>query len=183
MRKKKDCLCFVILGSIISLLTMSMGIGQRLSDGDKAYLNANAKAVKVLQQKLPIQCIGTGVGDHGGIDMMSLSFQATGEVNIEYARGLVLAIVEEYLFLLNSNLQFRPYMKNHPFDVSNLDVAVYFSKKNGYEPYDPYVGIACAVKGKLVYLSQDRDNRFKLNELLVESYEDAVEKNRSSNLN
>lgn len=169
------------------LLTCSIGsvieVGKidscGLNDVDRAYMNANAKAVKILHNKFPIKCQGSGVRDNHGIEMLALTFRVENEVNISYARKLIIEVMKEYLSLLNEDSQLRPFLAKYPFDENNVDITLIFFQKDGDFAYHPNIRIANAIKGNIYYHTKNESNPFVYKDSYTETYEKASEKVQS----
>lgn len=69
-----------------------------------------------------------------GVDEVVVRLIYFQPTNLEKARELQIIATERLLYLLNSNEQLRPYIKDYPFTLNNLKVSVLFRKKN-YFPY------------------------------------------------
>lgn len=158
------------------LLIILASCGPGLSDSDYAYMELNAKAAKVLEKKYHLECVGSGAGgDPATIERISLTFYARGEVNINQARNLLITVVKEYIEIINTNKKFRPFMKNYPFTPENIDLVIFFTKKDGRDSYHPNIEVASSTRGN-VDLKTYEEGKNGPKEWTEESYEEALEK-------
>lgn len=162
------------------LKTPVFGNDHGLNNGDRAYIATNAIAIKQLVKKYSIHCAGTGVSDKNGINMLSLSFQVTKEMNIKNARKLLINIVHDYLEILNADKQLQPYLAKHPFDEKNIEIRLFFYTQDQDYVLHPNIGVASSIKGSINYKTVEDASYYKIQEVYSETYEEALEKLQAS---
>src|SRR3989344_4332350 len=84
------------------------------------------KTAKKLKEQKNLYLIGTGGQMMHDIQMMMMGFNFYKVVDIETARQLLVESVEEYLSVINSNKEVRPYLHNYPFTAKNIEIVIYF---------------------------------------------------------
>ncbi len=87
-------------------------------------------AKKLFLEKKLYPC-GSGGGTMPKIRMLSLSFNYYKKTTLEEARELLVYCVETFLSVVNSNERIHQYLINNPFEVKNIDIAIFFSNPDG----------------------------------------------------
>lgn len=147
-----------------------------LSMRDKVKYRFMSREASKIGKKYQMHLCGVGGGAvEEGIWLMSSHFQRDGELLTEQAaRELIINFLNDYLSAVNSDEELRPYLKVYPFGPKNIDLAIYNYDLKGDDIYHPYIGTVSAVKGKISYLTDDENNKFKYKSEKDETYEEAV---------
>jgi hypothetical protein len=127
------------------------------------------EAGRQLEKEKGLILVGTGGEMMYDIQMMMMGFDFYQEVTIENARELLLFSVETYLNEINNSEEVRKYLHNYPFTEENVEIVVYFHKKNGHDVSGNNIAIAAARKGSLIYYT-DSPDKIKLNVVLREDF-------------
>lgn len=109
------------------------------------------------------------------IQMMSMSFFSYQELDLNTARELLIYATNEYLTAINSNVAVRPYLHNYPFTAKNIEVIIFFYKKNGVNVFPGKISIAAANEGKVEYYTNCPDSQV-IKSIYEETYEEALQK-------
>ncbi len=71
--------------------------------------------------------------------------------NMEKARQLHVIATERLLYLINTNEELRPYIKEYPLSLDNLKVSVLFRKKNYFPYYNGSMERTSQVEDQIFY--------------------------------
>ena len=98
------------------------------------------------------------------------------KLDISRARQLTVELANELIKRVNDSEKLRPYLKNYPFTIENVQIAVGY---NGQKPIvDGELEYSSLIKGIIRY--KDRDaNTQKFHTIHQESYEEATQKLKS----
>lgn len=122
-------------------------------------------------------------GMAGGVNLIGLSFRVTGPLSKEELRVVFVDSVEMFLTMLNENEEIRPFLKNYPYTIDGIDNTIFVFDKNGDKLFYPNISIVGNVRGKVKYVTNDKENQYKYKTEEKESYEEAlkiVKENRRS---
>ncbi|OJU80237.1 MAG: hypothetical protein BGO10_01775 [Chlamydia sp. 32-24] len=144
----------------------------------QAFDNVLIQSAKILEKKYNVSAMGSG--GSAPMDVISnftLSFQKNAVLNKEECRKLLLAMGNDFLLLVNSNQEVKPFLYKYPFEPKDICVTLFFrDQKDNFVEY-PYISVASYRLGDLTYKTQKYDrekNRFKTINEERESYEDAL---------
>ncbi len=134
-----------------------------------------ADMAKKLSKRHKMRVIGISGGLADCVNVLGLRFEMTGPVTKERLREILVNCVEEFLAAINANERLRPFLKNFPFTSKEIEIIIFVSDKKGYEIFDPDIGVASAVNGKISYNTTDRANPYGYKGDFIENYEEALE--------
>ncbi|MCH9612751.1 MAG: hypothetical protein S4CHLAM102_12480 [Chlamydiia bacterium] len=159
----------------------SISYGDRGSDVSKRERIVDKvllKAAKTIEREIGINCIGTGGGTMHGVEMLALSFQQRGELDVVSARKKVVQAGEIFLEEINSCKDLQKYLKPCPFTEQNIEIFVFIVDVDRNNlPYDK-LQCASLIKGMLEYENHSPD-RNRLCMVEKETYEEARKKVQS----
>ncbi|MCH9612754.1 MAG: hypothetical protein S4CHLAM102_12510 [Chlamydiia bacterium] len=164
-------LFFIGISPSISYSGGRSDVSKRESAVDKVLL----KAAKTIEKEIGIDCIGTGGGTMHGVEMLSLSFQQNGELDIPSARVKIVKAGEIFLEEINSCKELRKYLIPCPFTPKNIEICILvFDVNRNNLPFDKLQCVSTN-KGTVKYRVDSPDrNTFCVVE--KETYEEAREK-------
>lgn len=132
-----------------------------------------ANTINIIEKKYPLTCIGEGGGMMKCVEMMSISFTCNRILEKNEARRLIVDAAEIYLNQINSNEQIRPYLKNYPFTIENIEIRIFISDAKGYDVYDPNIAVVSVIDKNVLYKTQEKDQKYGYKSRVFESYEEA----------
>lgn len=115
---------------------------------------------------------GYGGGMMGDIHRISLSFDSVRQPDISQARKLLVAKVEEFLMMVNSDCNIRPFLHTYPFDEKNVEFDIGFTKAQGGFVDPPYVAHVFIKSGIVYYGVYDCEKK-RIKDLHEEPYSEA----------
>lgn len=144
--------------------------------GEQAVNHLLYRIGHLFHKKYHVQPIGTNVAMFGGpVTLLGLDCQIYGPLSREETRKKLIDLVQEFVFLVNSDEAIRPHLKNYPFEINNIEITLFFMDKSGRTLNDPYISIAGISRGKLDYeILITTDIPSIVVSKYIESYEDAV---------
>jgi len=90
---------------------------------------------------------------------------------------MIVDLVQEYLKEINTNKKIRPYLRNYPFTLENLEFTIFILQPDGHLPPLEHIHCITAAKGIIEYelsvLPSDYAKDFPL--LQQETLEEALE--------
>jgi hypothetical protein len=84
-----------------------------------------------MEKKYNLYCFGNGGGFFERVNKIIIDFKTQGPKSLEELRELIIDITEDLLSRYNTNEEIRPYLKNYPFTVMNLDLSILLCDENG----------------------------------------------------
>lgn len=127
------------------------------------------------EKKYKIRTIGTNIGMPGNvIGILGLQFQMLGPRSKKEIRNLLINLAQEFRLFVNNDEAVRPYLKNYPFELENIQIILFFNDSKGYEIDNPNIGIAQISYGKLVYRIMETTDIPRVINEYEESYEEAL---------
>ncbi len=132
------------------------------------------EVAKKLSKEFQMTPIGEGGSFYDCVREMFLAFDIQGPLTKDQLRSILVSCVEEFLSVVNSNEELRPYLKVYPFTSQEIGIRLFVRNKWGMDVYDPNIGVASARKGKLIYKTTDQNDTFKYKSTITESYDDAL---------
>lgn len=168
----------VFLGTIGFFLGSCMQqYGLPLTERDIASININEKAGKQIASKYGMSVIGKGGGaDKEGINLKILSFNTIAALNLEQARKLIIDCIEEFLTIINTDEEIRPYLKNFPFTIKNVKITIFFETSDGLSIYDPLISVTYNVGDTLHYATFENEESVRYKTEITETYEEGLAK-------
>ncbi len=127
----------------------------------------------LLSNKLNMQIIGCGGIFNDSIESLEIVYRVPGRMDITNARLVFIAIIQEWLKRLNSDMQARVFYKNFPMTIDNLELRMMLSeyderstKKNAK------IALMFNLGKRIVYCYRDKNGT--ICPFLRENYCDAV---------
>ena len=124
------------------------------------------------EKKYQLECIGTGGRFAYNVAGINITFVAYRKGSIEESRKLEVSMTEKLLSEINSSEKIRPFLIEHPFKSTNIDISLSFQKADDSNYTDGSVVHAFHAKDKLFYSCEDPKTG-KLVRILEEPYEEA----------
>lgn len=133
--------------------------------------------VSQLEKKYNLQTVGLGGRVNSSIGETSLYFITMDKLNLATARKRYVDICETYLNLINQDIKLRPFLKNFPFGIHNIEFTISdhcFYKQNLelLQKQELFLNHVVCIKG-IVYYSA-RDDQGNLLTVYQEPYEEAL---------
>ncbi len=148
------------------------GRGSDVSKRERIVDKVLLKASKTIEREAGIVCIGTGGGTMHGVEMLALSFQHKGKLDIAKAREKVIQAGEIFLGEINSCEELKKYLKPCPFTGNNIEIRIIFVNTDQRKlPADKLQSVS-STNGVLRYYI-DHPDKIALHMLATESYEEA----------
>jgi hypothetical protein len=148
---------------------------------DQLSLNFSKK----MKEKFGFDLLGMGGGGFHDFNALSMHFNSPNVLELSEARILILEVVSEFLNSINSDKNIKPYLRNYPFDASNIRFLIGFTKNNQY-PIEGKVAFIGFSYGKINYATFDHEND-RLKNIFRETYDEALQivlkENNSDNAN
>ena len=145
------------------------------SRGEQLVNSILANTAKMIKDKYLLRPCGEGVAMPGGpIQELTLCFDTKHPYNKEQLREVLIKSAQELLKQVNENNEIQEFLKEHPFNLRNIQIIIYNSDKDGREVYDPGISTAEISQGILTYQTVDATDTFKYKKETEESYEDAL---------
>jgi hypothetical protein len=133
----------------------------------------NSKFTNDLKAERQMFLFGSGGRLMDDVELVDLSYHVRRHATIDEARQLYVEAVEKYLNLINSDEKIRPFLRNYPFTINNLEFDIGFVDQNGRYQKDVAFMLYSKRKGKIIYCEDDpKEGLF--NTIYEEPYEEAV---------
>jgi hypothetical protein len=130
-----------------------------------------------LMREDQLYIIGTGGGLMREIHRISMDFQCLQEMDLMQAREVLVSALEKYLSNINNSDKVRPYLHNYPFQIKDIEIAIFFMKPNRDDRPFNTIRVASASRGRLEYDAHGKKNPYSTYFIVCEeTYEEAVEK-------
>ena len=153
---------------------LSRGPHVRDEDYEKIADGITYRVEKKLKTTPGLHCIGTGGGMMNHIRMMAMSFQLFREVDLPEARRILVSVTTEYLKEINDSKRVRPYLKEYPFRVENIEIMIFIRKENNDDVGPNQINYMSANRGLLKYCLPDKPGSYVEQILHEETYEEAL---------
>ncbi len=144
----------------------------------KTFENVLYQSAKLLEKKYNVSAMGSGGSiPEGVIKKFTLSFQKKGILTKEQCRKLLIAMVADFLQLINNNKEVRPYLYKYPFEAKDININLFIRDEKGNFAEHPNISIADLLLGNLSYETKTvnyETNTFKKISLEEETFEDAL---------
>ena len=144
---------------------------------EQAVNNLLIKISRKLEKKFNLLSSGSSVAmPQGIVSQLGLDFKIEGSLTKEQIRKILIEISQEFLLFINDDEAVRPYLKNYPFEIRNIDIGLFFIDKKGYGLDAPNIAIASINGNEISYWILKRKNGMPTTEnRIVETYEEALE--------
>lgn len=140
-----------------------------------AVREVRKKVIIRLKEEKELKACGTGAQMMDEVVMIALSFQYDNVVSIEEGRELLISAIDTFLDEVNSNECVRPYLKNYPFQVKNLEIRIFIRNPDRSNVSKNELSVISAIDGILDYEIYDKEEKW-LRTVYKESYEQALER-------
>ncbi len=173
--------CFLFMG--LSILAMHFpisygGRGYTVSKKERTADKVLLKASKTIERQTGLTCIGTGGRMMYDVEMLALSFQQEGELDVAGAREKVIKAGEIFLEEINSCEELKKYLKPCPFTAENIAIRLFIvDTDRNYLPVEKLQYVS-ALDGTIRYVA-DYPGRIKSYQLAEETFEEARKKVQS----
>lgn len=154
------------------LLVFCSGCGSHATGYVKMANQISFDYSKIVRREDNLILSSYGGGFLDAVNFINLSFNISRLSNIIEARQLIVHKVEEYLSMINSCDEIRPYLNNYPFDGKNVNLSIGFFYNDEFAN-PPYVAHAFVQSGIVYYSTYDCANK-RLEDLYSELYEEAL---------
>ena len=163
----------LFLGSIFTSLYPSNSKEKEISRRDRLTDRAAYIIGQQVAEKHRLKFAGIGGGaDKGERWLMTICFEYRGKSLLkDEARKLIVECTEEFLQIVNSNDEIRPYLRDYPFTENNLEFVIVFLSENGKTFISPYISSLSQFNGKISYTTKNSHNIYDHNPSEWESYE------------
>jgi hypothetical protein len=131
-------------------------------------------AIQLKKDKELYPC-GFGGGTSDKIRMLALSFNYYKEIEIKEARELLMTAGNLFVNKINDNERVRPYLKNYPFMLKNIELRIFLQNKNGSEFGADKLSAISMIEGILEYDIRSPDTHL-FTTIYTETFEEAIEK-------
>lgn len=138
-----------------------------------------AKYVKELKKEQKMFLCGYGGRLMTDVEQIDLSFEVKRQATIEEARILFVEIAENYLTRVNADTELRPYLRNYPFTIDNLELGLAFVDHQLNFQLDLAYVMYCKRTGHIVYNKHEPNK--PLETIYEEPYSEALIKYKQRN--
>jgi hypothetical protein len=180
LRKEKCTMKYLfsmLFFPLLYLVSQTLDPSKGLSDRSRASHQLIGKFGKQMEEKYGFHpCAFGGGATEEGIWLFSIHFDYYHEpMLIDQARRLIVSCAEEFLELINSSEEIRPYLKNYPSTAKNIEIHIYFTDIDRKKIYDPYLTVVSINEGIIRYKTEEEGNSFEYKSNIRESYEEALD--------
>lgn len=163
---KKFFLCFFYLLFPATCLPV---VGVKEAD------NIRNRFIKDLQSIYSFKIDTTGGSYYDGVVNILTGITINDSVALETARNTYISLTKKFINMVNENKTIRPYLYNYPFEINNLAITLSYTNSDKEESKTiAYVFMS----NNEVHYCTNRNK--KLEEVFVETYEEAVSKAKES---
>lgn len=134
-----------------------------------------AKVAPKLAKKHQMDLVGTSASMMDCVKMTGMSYKRFKSIDQAEARRLIVDCVEEYLALINTSKNIRPYLQNFPATSKNINITIYNLNPDHSPIFDPLVSVVSCARGVIVYRTKDSENKNGYKSIIEEPYGEALE--------
>ncbi|MFA6118866.1 MAG: hypothetical protein WCT85_05535 [Parachlamydiales bacterium] len=157
---------------ILNLLLISCSKEERdMHKRNKIEQKLLLKTTNQLESEKQLKFTGYGGSSDKGLTMLSLSFEADKNYDIQTGRKLIVYCAEKFLENINSDEKIRPYLKSYPFHSKDIQLFISINNKSKISDENHLESIILG-KGSIDYLIYDENHRLKT--VREETYEEAL---------
>lgn len=128
--------------------------------------------VKNVSKKHQLNLAATGGRLSVDIKVISLGFRKICYFDVNQSRDLVVPMVEEFLAIINSNREVRPYLHDYPCSSENFELMLSFMTPQDDFVDSPYIANVLVISGFIYYsVYVPKTNSFR--DVFKEPYQDA----------
>ncbi len=129
----------------------------------------------LFDKKYKLQTCATIVSMPGGeVRLLGFHSHIKGPLSREHIRKILINSAQDFLDFVNSNDSIKPYLKNYPFEIKNIEIIIIITNSKGIGLDDPYIGIAEIFREKIVYQNLITTDIPSIKSEFEESYEEAL---------
>jgi hypothetical protein len=147
-------------------------------EDDSPHIKIAGKLMKKvstkLEKKYKFKLVGVKQAMLRCVNLMGFRFQIFRAVEKKEARAMVVDCLQEFLKEVNENKEIRPYLKNYPFDIKDLEVIIFIGTPDYGTFYHPNLAVVSAYMGKIRYSTKDPFDKYNYKSEEVETFEEAV---------
>ena len=142
----------MIRALLISLSCLLIGCSSRLSNEEKLSYQLIENYSKELKKKDNFDLIGTGMGGNGNgkIATMGMYFDVNKALDINDARKLFLAMVQNFISKVNSDSKYS-FIENYPININSVRFKIRFVDKQHHPLSSKCVGLVFNVGDQIIY--------------------------------
>ena len=161
---------FILIVSFFCFLSCST----KKSNPEKKLNSALNHIVEKIEQKHKIKLTSIGISiPNDVIHGVILGFNTNKEHNLNEARHLIVQIINEILFDINSREELKPFLIVHPMDSKNIRLHIGIEETN--KGNNNHINLVYLSNGIIYFESYDSQNE-KYYRVSCETYEDALHK-------
>ena len=146
----------------------------RDEDYEKIANGITYRVGKQLKKDINLQYVGGGGGMMDSIRMMAMSFQLFHEVDLPEARRILVCATTEYLNAINDSKRVRPYLRNYPFKVENIEIMIWVQTANNRDVAPDEIAFMSSDNGILIYKIVENRTPYTSKEIHQETYQEAL---------
>lgn len=167
-------LAIIFISSVLGINMVNYS-DRGISKSEQAVHNLFDRAAKDFKKKYKMLPVGTNVAmPRGNIKLLGLDFQFYHPLNKETIRQILINCAQEFLTMINSDEEIRPYLKKYPFEMEDINIILFMKDENREEVYDPGISTAQISHNKLTYYTVSEENTLRYKSRISESYEEAL---------
>ena len=135
------------------------------------------KVARKLKKETELRPCGSGGQTSHGVEMLALSFDYYGSIDIKEARELLIIAVCEFVAAVNADEEIRPFLNNFPFTDKNVEIRIFVKNRDGSDVTMGKLRVVSAIDGVLDYDVKDpSEPLFKT--IHRETYKEAISRVR-----
>ncbi|MES2344556.1 MAG: hypothetical protein V4494_01265 [Chlamydiota bacterium] len=167
----KYFLLFVVGYMFVTHADLTRSMDERINM-NKLANQISSDFSKKMEKKFGFKLYGLGGGGDCDLNTFSLHFQCPMILDLCEARNLIIEITQNFLDIVNSDKNIKPYLRVYPFTVNNLDFIIGFTIKNTY-PIEGKIAFIGFNNGKINYATYDHEKKI-LKTIFRETYDEAL---------
>lgn len=143
--------------------------------------------IERMERELQLECTGEGGSCGQTVDLIKIKFDVQRRATFEEARAIELYLIDEFIKVINSNQEIRPYLIEYPISHKYVTVSLSFRGPLGRSAdgidfmFNVPQDAVPENQNTIVYYAFDPFNDDS-HEVHVEKYEEAVRLDKASNL-
>jgi len=141
------------------------------SEQELAENKATREIAKVLSKKYDLEVVGFGGSIHDTIEDMSLSFSCKRTLTLDEYRKLVVHCAEDYLEMINADLELKPYLHHYPFTSHDIFLMIFTYNEEGKRLAVGEMSCVSVMKGKVCF--SIRKTKTSIEDRKEENFEEA----------
>ena len=114
-----------------------------------------------------------GGGMMGAVNLVTIGFSIQQNVDKDQGRKIAVECVEKLFKKYNENEQIRPFLKNYPFNTSNIKMYLGFVDKEGDRVDKKYIALITVGNNAVCYSKYDPETKWFFDDQ-EESYDEAL---------